>query len=380
MKRIPVLLMARELNLGGTERQLTEIARALDREAFEPHVGCFRPEGLRGEELRAAGVPVVRFPADSFLSPSLLRGAREMGAYIRRNDIGIVHTFDVPMNLFGVPVARMFGAPRVVASQRAHRDLTPGLRRHLLRLTDQIADAIVVNCLSVRRQLIEEERVPAGRIHVCYNGIDTALFRPAAAPRPASLEGACLVAGVVCALRPEKDLGTLLRGFAQVRRGRPGVKLVIVGSGPERPKVESLARELGLGDACVLEPATDRVADWLRAIDIFVLPSLSEALSNSLMEAMACGCCVIASRAGGNPELVSHGETGLLFDPGDATGLTAALGELFQNDAARVRMAHAASRRIRENFSLEASARSMGAIYRALFDEPSGLHPESKSM
>jgi glycosyltransferase involved in cell wall biosynthesis len=378
MKRIPVLLMARELNLGGTERQLTEIARALDRKQFEAHVGCFRPEGLRGEELRAAGVPVVRFPTDSFLSPSLWRGVRSMGAYIRERGVGIVHTFDVPMNLFGVPAARMFGVPRVISSQRAHRGLTPGIRRHLLRLTDQIADAIVVNCLSVRTELIEQDRVPPGRIHVCYNGVDTAVFRPAPAPRPAPLDGACVVIGVVCALRPEKDLATLLRGFAQMRHVRPGVRLAIVGDGPERPKVEALARELALGDSCVLEPATNRVADWLRAIDIFVLPSLSEALSNSLMEAMACGCCAVASRTGGSPELVAHGETGLLFEPGDAAGLAAALRTLLENDAARSRMAGAGCRRIHENFSLEASARNMGAIYRGLFDETSAARVESK--
>jgi glycosyltransferase involved in cell wall biosynthesis len=375
MKRTPVLLMARELNLGGTERQLTEIARSLDRTRFEPHAGCFRAEGLRSDELREAGVPVARFPAASFLSPSLLGAARGMGAYVRRHGIGVVHTFDVPMNLFGVPVARMFGVPRVIASQRAHRGLTPGIRRHLLRITDQIADAIVVNCLSVRRELVEEERVPAARVHVCYNGVDTSVFRPQAAPRPASLDGACLVIGIVCALRPEKDLGTLLRAFAEVKRMRPGLRLVLVGSGPERANVESLARELGLGEACVVEPATSRVADWLRAIDIFVLPSLSEALSNSLMEAMACGCCAVASRAGGNPELVSHGSTGLLFEPGDAAGLAAALRLLTENEELRTGMGRAAARRIHDEFSLEASARAMGEIYRVVLDEPPASAP-----
>jgi L-malate glycosyltransferase len=369
MKPVPVLLMARELNLGGTERQLTEIARSLDRALFEPHVGCLRDVGMRGEELRAAGIPVARFPVDSFRSPSLLRAVRKLGAHIREHDIAIVHTFDVPMNLFGVPVARMYGASRVISSRRAHRDLAPGIRGRLLRLTDQIADAVVVNCLSVRRELIEEEGLPARRIHLCYNGIDPTVFRPAAAPRAEALEGACLVIGVVCALRPEKDLGTLIRGFAEVRRMRPGLKLLIVGSGPERASVEALAREMGLGEDFALEPATNRVAERLRSIDIFVLPSLSEALSNSLMEAMACGCSVVASRVGGNSELVSHGENGLLFEPGDARGLAAALRLAIENDEQRIRMAREAARSIHTHFSLEVSARRMAEIYRAVLEE-----------
>ncbi|HVX67447.1 MAG TPA: glycosyltransferase [Bryobacteraceae bacterium] len=360
----PVLLIARELDLGGTERQLAEMARSLDRDEFEPHTGCFRPGGLRAAELEAAGVPVALFPATSFHGPAALRGARALGEYVRRHNIRLVHTFDVPANVFAAPVARMFGVPRVISSQRAHRGLTPGILRHLLRLTDQIADAVVVNCESVRRELIDEEHVPAGRIHLCYNGVDTDVFRSCPEMRP---DGAPVV-GIVCALRKEKDLGTLLGAFAQVRHAHRGVKLLIVGGGPERERVEALARDLALGDAFHLEPATNRVAGWLRAIDIFVLPSRSEALSNSLMEAMACGCAVVASRAGGNPELVTEGRTGLLFEPGDRDGLAAALQTLLANREQRLRFGAAAARRMREEFSLTAAARRMGEIYRAALE------------
>jgi len=99
-----------------------------------------------------------------------------------------------------------------------------------------------------------------------------------------------------------------------------------------------------------------------------VLPSRSEAFSNSLMEAMACGCAVAASRVGGNPELVEHGKTGLLFEPGDAAGLAALLGTLLDRRESRLRMGEAAARRIRERFSLAASARRMEEIYGSLLE------------
>ena len=102
---------------------------------------------------------------------------------------------------------------------------------------------------------------------------------------------------------------------------------------------------------------------WLRTIDVFVLPSLSEALSNSLMEAMACGCCVAASTAGGNPELVEDGVTGLLFPPGDAAALSKALLRLYEEPQLRNRLADAAAHSITARFSLAAAGKRMGEIY-----------------
>lgn len=363
---IPILLMVRELNLGGTERQLTETAKFLDRSQFEPHVGCFHPGGIRAEELKAAGVPIVQLPVRSLYGPSTLSAAREMGRYLLRHRIQLVHTFDVPSNLFGIPTARAFRAPIVVSSQRAYRTLTPGLPRHLLRITDHLVDSVVVNCEAMRRHLIEDENVPASLIRVCHNGVDLQEFHPAARQRPPSLEGASFVIGTVCALRPEKGLDLLLPAFKQVSPFCRNLKLAIVGSGPLLPALEAQSQRLGIREKCVFEPGTRRVPDWLRAMDIFVLPSRSEAMSNSLMEAMACGCAVVASRVGGNPELVQDGRTGLLFESGNVPELAAALHLLMEREALRKALALAGTALIREKFSIAAAAHRMSGIYSAL--------------
>jgi glycosyltransferase involved in cell wall biosynthesis len=180
------------------------------------------------------------------------------------------------------------------------------------------------------------------------------------------LRGAELVIGVTCALRPEKGLDTLLDAFAQVRESAPGMKLAIVGSGPCLPDLEQRARALEIAADCVFEPATPHVADWLAGIDIFVLPSLSEALSNSLMEAMACSCAVAASRVGGNPELVAHGENGLLFTPRDPAALAQALRLLIGDPALRHKLGNHAAHTIASRFSLAAAAHRMGEIYAGL--------------
>ena len=360
---IPVLLMVRELNLGGSERQMTEMAMALDRSRFDPRVGCFRPAGLRADDLRAAGVPIVHFPVPSLAS---VKGALRIAAYVREQNIRLVHTFDTPANLYGVPAARMAGSAVVVSSQRVDRALWPPTLRHGLRVTDRLVDGIVVNCEFLRRHLRDQEKVPAGLIHLCYNGIDTCAFQAVRGPRPDALRAAALVVGVVCSLRPEKGLDTLLDAFASVRGLVPGMKLAIVGGGPCLTDLQDRARALGILPDCVFEPATPRVADWLHAIDIFVLPSLSEALSNSLMEAMACGCCVSASRVGGNPELIAPGETGMLFEPRDAAGLAEVLRLLLRHPARRGELAWNAARLIHSRFTRERAAERMGEIYSAL--------------
>jgi glycosyltransferase involved in cell wall biosynthesis len=355
----PVLLLVRELDLGGSERQLTEIARTLDRSRFTPHVGCFRPQGMRGAELVRAGVPIVRFPVTSFASPSALFQAWSLRNYIRRHGIRLVHAFDCPLTLFAIPVTRWSTRAVALSSQRSQRQLIPARYRTLVRLTDHMADAIVVNCEFVRRELELQESVPRERIRLCYNGADLEQFQPAVK------SGDEVTIGVVCALRPEKGLTTLIEAFALLRR--PGLKLVIVGSGSMLGTLQSQAARRGLKVEDVFRPATAQAAESMRGIDIFVLPSRSEAFSNSLLEAMACGCCPVASRVGGNPELVRHGENGMLFEAGDVGQLFHVLEELVERPTLR-RLLAGQARCAAERFSIRVAARRMEEIYAELIE------------
>jgi len=359
----PILLLVRELGSGGSERQLTEIARAIDRKQFQPHVGCMRARGMRLDELRQAGVGVLHLPVQSLYGFSAITGAQILRRYVRKHSIRLMHTFDTPTTLWGVPAAKFAGVPVVLSSQRAYRELTPHLGRRLLRITDRMVNGVVVNCKALVRHLIEDERVDARKVSLCYNGIDTGTFHPGAKARKETVKDAELVIGTVCVLRAEKRLDLLLEAFAKIAAS--GQKLVIVGSGPELANLERDRSRLALDSKCHFEPATSDVASWLHSIDIFVLPSRSEALSNSLMEAMACGCTVVASDAGGNPELVSDRETGLIFPSGNAGALAKALSELAQNPSLRAELSTRASSAIDQRFTVTISAARMAEIYEA---------------
>lgn len=208
----PILLMVRQLGAGGTERQFTEAAKRLDRKKFSPHVCCFVEE-FRAEELRAAGLPIVRIPVTSFARPSVLANARQFGRYLKEHRIQLVHTFDHPANIFGAIASSYYQVPAVLSSSRSLRNLRTPRDRKLLRITDRLVDAVVVNCEAVKRDLVEGEGVPAERIRIWYNGIDVAKFPPAQASNRTRL-----TIGVVALLRPEKGLDTLMDAFGQIGR------------------------------------------------------------------------------------------------------------------------------------------------------------------
>ena len=357
----PLLLLARGSDLGGSESQMTAIAKTLDRSRFEPHVGYFRLPGIRAAELAATGVPVVHFPVDSLASFRALEEASRLASYIRRHGIRLVHTFDYPTTLFAVPIARWTTGAAVLSSQRSHRSLMPRKFLRLIRMTDRVADAVVVNCEYMRRHLEHDESLASGHIRVCYDGVDLEKFQPLATPRDS------LTIGAVCPLRPEKDLGTLIEAFARIQRPR---RLLIVGSGSMLDELRALAETRGLGGDCTFVPGTGQVAPWLRAIDIFVLSSRSEALPNSLLEAMACGCCPVATRVGGIPELVRHGENGMLFEPGSVDQLCRVLEPLVELRVLREQLA-ARALCTAQRFSSGASTRCMEDIYTGLIEATS---------
>lgn len=358
----PVLLLARHLVQGGSERQLSVIARHLNRSRFAPHVGTLRPGGFRLEEIQRAGIPTVCFGVRSFAGMDIFRAAGQLRAYVRLHGIQMIHSFDTPMNIFGMFAGRWAGVPVLLSSQRAFRELASPLYRQLLRASDRVARGVVVNCQGLVQHM-RDEGVAAERIHLCHNGIDTAQFRPG--KRPQELSGASLVVGVVSALRPEKGLDTLVEAFARMRHRPVDARLVVVGSGTMEEPLKKLARERLPGGSVLFVPSTAEVQYWLCGMDIFVLPSLSEALSNALLEAMACGCATVASAVGGNPELIEDGVTGRLFPAGDADALAACLDAMVRDPETTRKMAGAATESIYARFSQESSVQTMEGVYTA---------------
>lgn len=356
--------MTRSLNLGGTERQTAEVAISLDRRLFSPTVACFHAGGIRADDLAKAGVALVEFPVRSFGRLGTARIAWQFHGWLRRHRIALVHPFDVPTVLFAAPVARAARVPVVLSSQRGDPRLLPQRYQPVLRVIDRIVDGVVVNSDYIRRVLATEFGVADERMHTCRNGLDTSVFHPNNRARRPELPSAGLVVGIVAALRSEKSIETLIDAFARVSRGLH--QLVIVGDGPSKEALQKRVQAAAIEPCCTFAPATPDVASWYRSIDIFVLPSVNESFSNSLMEAMACGCSVIASSVGGNIELVRDDDNGLLFEAGNAAHLARQLGRLLLDAVLCRRLSAAAIRTIQEGYTREIAAQRLGALYQQL--------------
>jgi glycosyltransferase involved in cell wall biosynthesis len=359
---IPVLFSVRELHHGGIERDVAKIARHIDRSRWEPHVACFTAGGLRYEELRSAGIPVAHVPVASLRSATALSSAGRLWKYVRHHGIRVLHAWDNSAGLF-VPAARLARVPVVLASQLGYRSLYDPQSLKLARIVDRLVDGIVVNCEAMRRHLADDEGFPESRIELCYNGVDTAEFFPRKEPRAEEVRDASLVIGTVCVLREEKALDLLQQAFARVRHLRPGIKLMFVGSGPELARLSANAERLRIAEDSVFVPTTSEVPKYLRSIDIFVLSSRSEAFSNSLLEAIACGCSAVGSRVGGTPEMLGENERGLLFTPGNAEELAACLQQLICDDDLRTTLAAKAADFARSELNIERACVRMSQIY-----------------
>lgn len=359
MGGVPILLVNHSLGPGGAERQLVETALHLRQFGYSPHVASVAG-GFGEARLQDAGIPVWRIPLTSYVKPSLAAAIAHARAYIRSNDIRLVHAFDFSLCLFAVLAARASG--RIgLTSQRFYMDTVPPNYQRMLRLAHRWAHGIVVNCDALTVYLENGYGIKPEKIHTCHNGLEASRFPSGIRKLFPEVAGAELVIGTICVMRPEKDVGTLIEAFAAA--AIRGARLLLVGSGPESESLRAHAERLGIASRTTFLPTTQDVASALNSIDISVHPSLSEGLPNSVMEAMATGRAVVATRVGGCPELIDDDKDGLLFEPRDVAALCSALKRLAADAELRTRLGTAAATRIRTHFSLDAAARRMSEIY-----------------
>ncbi len=235
----------------------------------------------------------------------------------------------------------------------------------------------VQHTIALGRELTDYCRLrigtPRERLHTIYNGVDTARFAPAEGGRqpiagsPFNDPSLWLV-GTVGRLQTVKAQPSLARAFVQALQQDPSLRLylrlVLVGDGPLRAECEAVLRDGGVADLAWFAGERSDVPDVMRGLDCFVLPSLAEGISNTILEAMASGLPVIGTAVGATPELIVPASTGLLIEPGRADTLAAALLSLMNNRASARQMGQAGARRANEMFSLSSMVRSYEAVYR----------------
>ncbi len=345
---------------GGAQESYTGLLLGLDRSRYEVRALSLSA-GSAVQRLRSLGVPVeVLDETDDELA------IRELAAWLRREEIDLVHAHMFRAEVIGTRAAVAAGTGVIVATVHSSRVRSPEDVRLLASLTPSM-DRLIVPSDAIARKVRAEGRDGA-RFAVVPNGIDLSRFTGPV--RPCALRGEFIspsapLLGVVARLEPEKGHRFLIDAMPAVLRAAPETWLAVIGEGSEAGALRSQAASLGVAVArkIVFTGRRDDVSALTADLTIAVLPSLREAQGISLLEAMARRVPVVASDVGGIPEVVTDGVDGLLVPPGDPPALANAIVDLLRDPDLRRRLGEAGRRTVADRFSIDAQVRRIQEVY-----------------
>jgi glycosyltransferase involved in cell wall biosynthesis len=347
-----IFLLINSLETGGTERQFVEVARSLKSAHGAVQLGCIQKKGpfLESPGLREFGELHEFGLGGSLYGPESIRSRWQLMRHLRKSEIAVAHAFDFYANLTLIPSAKLARVPVVIGSHRQLGDLLTPAQFHAQLTMFRWCDRVVCNSRAAADRLLQAG-LPARKVVVVGNGLPPEAF---AEPVPAlPRRDGILRVGMIARMNAAyKNHRTFLGAAVRLHRTSPSVEFVLVGDGPLRQELEHEATELGLhGHVRFLGDRRD-IPAILASIDISVVPSVSESLSNVMLESMAAGVSVVATAVGGNNELGGDGRA-LLVPPNDEKSLAAGLERMLADAEFRSAMALTARNFARENFSIE---------------------------
>ncbi len=367
--RLRILHLIHKIDVGGAERQLLTLLGALDRENFDHRVGLLFRRGQLYDELEGMGLPIVEFRLRTRSWPA---GLDRLRRYIRDQRIELVHSHIHAAGVYARVAARLAGnGCRSVYTE--HSDV--GRRRLLWRRLER---ALVpwtdykITVSPVQRELtIRLEGFPPDRVEYIANSVDPEPFLRARARRTEvrgdlGIPESCQVVGNVSNMRYLKRLDQLIDAFDGVAEDHPRLRLLLVGTGAEYEALRAHASKTRSAERILFTgPRTD-VPDLLSAMDFFAISSHSEGLPINMLEAMAAGIPVVATRVGAIGDVLEHGRTGRLVDADDVEGLIRELRHLVEAPTEARKQAEAAQQVLIERFSARTNAERLEHIYSSL--------------
>jgi glycosyltransferase involved in cell wall biosynthesis len=338
-----LVFLLEDLEYGGTQRQALELARRLDKSRFQVELWVLRKGDDLAPVAKEYGLPVVWMARSGWVGPQSLL---TLGKKLWTNPPDLLMLLTVIPNIWGRLWGRLARVPAVVGNCRGG---AAPWRQHE-RFLWPAADHILCNSQILKDFLVSRYGLPSSRLTVVPNGVDTDFFQPGKNGRNDSRTVLLSVARLV----PDKDHDTMLAAFGRLAGTHPGAELWLVGNGPRRETLEQKVRDLDLTGRVKFLPVAKDIRHLYRQADVFVLSSVAEALPNVILEAMAAGLPVVATRVGGLPEAVVPGETGLLVSPRDVDGLAEALKSLLDDPETRRSLGQKGRERVLDQFSFGA--------------------------
>jgi len=372
--RIRVMKFVGIFAIGGTERQVVNIGKGLDKSRFDLRFATLNKVGELLAECDEQSWAIDEYKIRRLYGLATMKKQIEFGKTLRRSRTQILHAYGIYPNVFAIPAARLAGVPVTIGSVRDIGDTYTFWQHQVQKYCLRLADHIVVNAEAIKRDLLQRG-YDGKRLSVIPNGIDCERFglpgNGEAVRREWNIPPGVPVVGVLARLLRIKGQDVFLRAAALIASNNPHVRFVIVGDNnidhQYKEELKRLSARLGLEDRVVFTGFRTDVPDLLAALSIVVSPSLGlEGLSNSLLESMAAGLPVVATRVGGTPEIVEDGKTGLLVSPGDPEALAAAISRLLQDRLTAKRLGQSARHQVFSRYSLEQAVSSTERLYHDL--------------
>lgn len=351
------------LRPGGLENGVVNLINRLDPGEFLSSVCCLKEAGEFASRLAPSKTVVHEMGWRGGNDPLLVL---RMARLFRQTRPDIVHTRNAEAFFYGFLAGKLAGVPAIVHSEHGRTFDDRGIRFVVQRVLSNFTAAIGAVSEQLKRDLIHHIGIPGERIAILHNGVDLDRFSSLESKetlrRDLGFSTNDLVVGSVGRLVAVKNYPLLLRAVASL--GDERVRLLLVGDGPERGSLEELANSLGLGRRVTFLGHRNDIPSLLSTMDVFVLPSFSEGMSNTLLEAMASGIATIASDVGGNSEIIRNGQDGFLFPNDDQEALRLLLVRMLEDSVARGRVAAAGRDRVAREFSMNAMVARYQAMYR----------------
>jgi len=384
---INVLQLIGSFNQGGSERQAVQLTRLLREDGrFHVLVATLDSSGPLGAQVQRLGLnDVPEYPLTSFYDRNAVTQMKRFVKYLKQNEVHVVHAHDFYTNIFGMTASTLARVPVRIASRR-ESSVRAATQRFVERGAYKLAQKVVANCEEVRQQLILEG-VSATKVTTLYNGLDLSSFAPQTGDRNEVLASLGLPVDVprrfitiVANMRAHfqeptpvclKDHPTFLRAAKRVHEVIPDAAFVIAGEGEMLEATRKLAAELGIEKQTFFLGRCENVPVLLSASFACVLSSTAEGFSNSILEYMAAGRPVVATRVGGAAEAIEEGSSGYLVNAGDDESLAERLIRLLSDTARAEEMGQRGKEIVSEKFSSEAQLRRTTNLYDELLNRQS---------
>ena len=369
---IQVTYLIDKLPRAGAQVHLGHLAARLDRERFTPRVLCLLEGGPVADTLRESGVPVEVLGLGALYGPRGLAGLPSLARRLRAGAVDVLHTYLVSANVYGTLAGRWGGVGAVITTRRD----TGFSRNWRLRLIEEwVVNRRVDRVVAVGPTVADAARAERGldpaRVVTIENGVDAAALNPEhqdreGARREWGLGPADTAVGVLAHLVPVKGHADFLEAAARIAPRAPRARFFLIGDGAIRAALEAQAAILGIADRVVFAGARRDVARLLAMLDIVVVPSHTEGLSNALLEAMAMARPVVATAVGGNVDVIHDGQDGRLVPPRSPESLAAVLLDLIADRPSAEALGRAARRLMTEHFGLERMVARYEDLYASL--------------